>query len=102
MKYLKDIPKTPKILFPGQNLVKTIQNLCISKWARMCQILAVQLGRSELELELFHIINYYDDPFSVSETGRNPVSGLDHCNRELAKLLSNSSYSIQVKINLHQ
>jgi len=32
---------------------------------------------------------------SVSETGRNPVTGLDHCNRELAKLLSNSSYSIQ-------
>jgi len=32
---------------------------------------------------------------SVSETGRNPATGLDHCNRELAKLLSNSSYSIQ-------
>ena len=35
--------------------------------------------------------------FSVSETGRNPLTGLDHCNRELAKLLSNSSYSIQVQ-----
>jgi len=32
---------------------------------------------------------------SVSETGRNPASGLDNCNRELAKLLSNASYSIQ-------
>ena len=33
----------------------------------------------------------------MSETGRNPLTGLDHCNRELAKLLSNSSYSIQVQ-----
>jgi len=32
---------------------------------------------------------------SVSERGRNPATGLDHCNREFAKLLSNSSYSIQ-------
>ena len=34
----------------------------------------------------------------MSERGRNPVTGLDHCNRELAKLLSNSSYSIQVYV----
>ena len=54
---------------------------------------------SELEFEVCHIIHNYVDSFSVSETGRNPVTGLDHCNRELAKLLSNSSYSIQVEIN---
>ena len=34
----------------------------------------------------------------MSERGRNQVTGLDHCNRELAKLLSNASYSIQVDI----
>ena len=72
------------------------RNICIFE---MCPHVSnfANIGNSELEVR--HMIWYYVDSFSVSETGRNPVTGLDHCNRELAKLLSNSSYSIQVKIN---